>query len=56
MSDTTQRLTLEAMQILLAARVPVLLWGDPGTGKTTTIEAFAEAAGLGRRDGGGVAV
>ena len=47
MSDTTQRLTLEAMQILLAARVPVLLWGDPGTGRTTTIEKFAEAAGWG---------
>ena len=47
MSDTTQRLTLEAMQVLLAARVPVLLWGDPGTGKTTTIEKFAEAAGWG---------
>ena len=45
MSDTTQRQTLEAMQILLAARVPVLLWGDPGIGKTTTIERYAHAAG-----------
>ena len=33
------------MQILLAADIPVLLWGDPGTGKTHTIEAFAQRAG-----------
>ena len=45
MSDNTQQLTLQAMQILIARGVPVLLWGDPGTGKTTTIEAFAHAAG-----------
>ncbi|WP_423915742.1 AAA family ATPase [Candidatus Poriferisodalis sp.] len=45
MSETTQRLTLEAMQVLIASRVPVLLWGDPGTGKTVTVEAFAAAAG-----------
>ena len=41
----TQADTLAAMQILLAAGVPVLLWGDPGTGKTHTIEAFAHRAG-----------
>ena len=41
----TQTGTLAAMQILLAAGVPVLLWGDPGTGKTHTIEAFARRAG-----------
>lgn len=41
----TQTDTLTAMQILLAAGVPVLLWGDPGTGKTHTIEAFARRAG-----------
>ena len=41
----TQGDTLAAMQILLAAGVPVLLWGDPGTGKTHTIEAFARRAG-----------
>ena len=45
MSELTQKLTLEAMRILLAARVPVLLWGDPGIGKTTTIERYAHAAG-----------
>ena len=41
----TQADTLAAMQVLLAAGVPVLLWGDPGTGKTHTVEAFARRAG-----------
>ena len=36
---------LAAMQVLLAAGVPVLLWGDPGTGKTETVERFAQRAG-----------
>ena len=44
-AGATQADTLTAMQILLAADVPVLLWGDPGTGKTATIEAFARRAG-----------
>ena len=37
--------TLTAMQILLAAKVPIVLWGDPGTGKTQTIERLAADAG-----------
>ncbi|WP_419927223.1 AAA family ATPase [Candidatus Poriferisocius sp.] len=41
----SQHTVLAAMQVLLAARVPVLLWGDPGTGKTETIERFAARAG-----------
>ena len=41
----TQQQTLNAMQILLKAGVPVLLWGDPGTGKTQTVERFAREAG-----------
>ena len=41
----TQADTLTAMQVLLTAGIPVLLWGDPGTGKTHTIEAFARQAG-----------
>ena len=48
MQDTTtatQRQTLEAMQILLTAEVPVLLWGDPGTGKTATVERYAAQMG-----------
>ena len=30
----------------VAARVPVLLWGAPGTGKTSAIRAMADAAGM----------
>lgn len=41
----TQQETLAAMQMLLAEGVPVLLWGDPGTGKTQTVESFAREAG-----------
>ena len=41
----TQKETLEAMQVLLSAGVPVLLWGDPGTGKTATVERYAVEAG-----------
>ena len=44
-AGATQADTLAAMQILLAAGIPVLLWGDPGTGKTHTVEAFARRAG-----------
>lgn len=48
MTDTmpaTQHDTLAALQVLLTAGVPVLLWGDPGTGKTATIERYAVEAG-----------
>ena len=45
MAPTSQAQALAAVQILLAARVPVLLWGDPGTGKTETIERIARRAG-----------
>jgi MoxR-like ATPase len=34
-----------ALGIAVAARVPVLLWGPPGSGKTSAIRALAEAAG-----------
>ncbi|MDA8319438.1 MAG: MoxR family ATPase [Actinomycetota bacterium] len=34
-----------ALGIAIAARVPVLLWGAPGTGKTSVITAMAAAAG-----------
>ena len=36
----------EALGVAVAARVPVLLWGAPGTGKTSAIRAMAEAMGL----------
>jgi hypothetical protein len=36
----------EALGIAVAARVPVLLWGMPGTGKTSAIRAMATAMGL----------
>jgi len=35
-----------ALTVAVAARVPVLLWGAPGTGKTSAIRAMADAAGL----------
>ncbi len=38
--------TTEALSIAAAARVPVLLWGAPGTGKTSVLRALATAAGL----------
>ena len=41
----TQRDTLAALQVLLWAGVPVLLWGDPGTGKTETVQRYATEAG-----------
>ena len=41
----TQRDTLEALQVLVSAGVPVLLWGDPGTGKTATVERYAAETG-----------
>ncbi|MBV9093339.1 MAG: AAA family ATPase [Streptosporangiaceae bacterium] len=36
----------EALGVAVAARVPVLLWGAPGTGKTSAIRAMAQAMGL----------
>ena len=35
----------EALGVAVAARVPVLLWGAPGTGKTATIRAVADTIG-----------
>ena len=37
---------VEALGVAVAARVPVLLWGAPGTGKTSAIRAMAEAMRL----------
>jgi ATPase family associated with various cellular activities (AAA) len=38
--------TLEALLICVQQRVPVLLWGGPGTGKTSVVTALAAAADL----------
>jgi hypothetical protein len=40
-----QAATVEALSVAVAARVPVLLWGAPGTGKTSVIRAMASASG-----------
>src|SRR5215217_7568878 len=37
--------TAEALGVAVAARVPVLLWGAPGTGKTSALRAMAEVRG-----------
>lgn len=42
---TSQDTTVEALGIAVAAKVPVLLWGAPGTGKSSVIRALAEAMG-----------
>jgi len=39
-----QAAVVEALGVAIAARVPVLLWGAPGTGKTSVIRAMAAAA------------
>lgn len=36
----------QALAVAVAARVPVLLWGGPGVGKTSAIREMAAAAGL----------
>ncbi len=39
-----QAISLAALGIAVSARVPVLLWGSPGTGKTSAVRAMAAAA------------
>jgi len=38
--------TIEALTIAITARVPVLLWGAPGTGKTSVVKSIAESNSL----------
>jgi hypothetical protein len=40
------RSIIEALGVAVAARTPVLLWGGPGTGKTSAVLALARSAGL----------
>jgi ATPase family associated with various cellular activities (AAA) len=44
--DGSANPAVEALGVAVAARVPVLLWGAPGTGKTSAIRAMAQAMGL----------
>jgi AAA domain (dynein-related subfamily) len=39
------RTTTAALGIAVAARMPVVLWGAPGTGKSSAVRAMAELAG-----------
>ncbi len=41
----SQSSTVESLGIAVAAGVPVLLWGAPGTGKTSAIRAMSDAMG-----------
>ena len=41
----SQQVALEALGVAVAARTPVLLWGAPGTGKTSAIKAMANNMG-----------
>ena len=41
-----QAAVVEALALAVSVRVPVLLWGSPGTGKTSVIRSLAEAIGL----------
>src|SRR4051812_31556335 len=41
-----QRTAAQAAAVAIAARIPVLLWGAPGTGKTSMIRSLAAAADL----------
>src|SRR3954451_20559206 len=40
-----QGIAVAALGVAISAGTPVLLWGPPGTGKTSAVRAMAEAAG-----------
>ena len=42
----SQLAAIEALAVAVAARVPVVLWGAPGTGKTSVVHALADALDL----------
>lgn len=41
-----QEAVVQALALAVATRTPVLLWGGPGTGKTSTVVALAAAMGI----------
>jgi hypothetical protein len=41
--NADQATALEALSVAVSARVPVLLWGGPGTGKSSAVRALASA-------------
>src|SRR5919202_4675450 len=43
--QTDQSTALEALSVAVAARVPVLLWGGPGTGKSSAVRDLATTMG-----------
>src|SRR4051794_27598857 len=45
LAASRSEIAAEALGVAVAARVPVLLWGAPGTGKTSALRAMAEARG-----------
>lgn len=45
-SESTYEITLGALGVALAANIPTILWGGPGEGKTSVVQATAEALDL----------
>lgn len=41
-SRTDYDAALDALGVAIAARIPVLLWGNPGEGKTSVVESARE--------------
>ena len=37
---------LEALSLAIAVRIPILLWGPPGAGKSSAVTAMCESAGF----------
>jgi hypothetical protein len=45
-SESSYEITLGALGVALAAGIPTILWGGPGEGKTSVVQATAEALDL----------
>jgi hypothetical protein len=45
LTNDDYRATYQALNVCIAARVPVILWGPPGQGKTSVIRAIASHSG-----------